>query len=214
MKETKEKNNIIKIGIIIAIVVVLIVGLITIPNIVKNKEEKNNSTSEKLEKDKFLKEYPNVAKDHVFVYKDISEIIKILEHGTGLVYLGFPECKWCQAYVPYLNEVAKKEGLTKIYYYNILDDRKNNTKEYQKIVELLSNYLPFDDEGNKRVYAPSVIAIDRGKIVGFDDETAWDTHGLKDPKDYWTEDEVKDLKQKLSEMISKTKENICTDCNK
>ena len=68
---------------------------------------------------KFTEEYTKVPKYNVFVYRDSSEIIKILEHGTGVVYLGFPECPWCQAYVKYLNEVAKEVGIDKIYYYNI-----------------------------------------------------------------------------------------------
>ena len=38
----------------------------------------------------------------------------------GLFYLGFPECPWCAAYVPYLNEVAKDNDVRKVYYYNII----------------------------------------------------------------------------------------------
>ena len=53
-----------------------------------------------------------------------------------------------------------------------------------------------------------------GKIVGFDDETSLDTLGLDDPKEYWTEDRVKALKEKLSKMISPIVDNKCTDCNK
>ena len=62
---------------------------------------------------KFSKEYTSVNADNVFVYRNINEIINILDNGTGIVYLGFPECKWCQAYVPYLNEVAKENNLEK-----------------------------------------------------------------------------------------------------
>ena len=58
--------------------------------------------------EKFANEYTEVGKNNVFVYREADEIIKILEGGTGIVYLGFPECPWCQAYVPMLNEVAKE----------------------------------------------------------------------------------------------------------
>ena len=61
---------------------------------------------------------------------------------------------------------------------------------------------------------PAVIAVNSGKIVGFDDETAWDTKGFEDPKDYWTDKEVKDLKEKLEEMIEDSTPATCTDCNK
>lgn len=163
--------------------------------------------------EKFKKEYTKVSEYNVFKYKDIDEIIKILEHGTGVVYLGFPECPWCQAYVPVLNEVADMEGLETISYYNIFEDRKNNTEKYQKIVEILSEYLPFDDEGNKRVYVPAVIAVAEGKIIGFDDETSKDTLGYDNPDDYWTEERVSNLKNKLSTIISEVVDNKCTECN-
>lgn len=32
---------------------------------------------------------------------------------------------------------------------------------------------------------PAVIAVNKGKIVGFDDETSYDTKGYEKPEDYW-----------------------------
>ena len=162
---------------------------------------------------KFAKEYTTVTEDNYFVYKSSEEIIKILENGTGVVYLGFPECPWCQAYVPMLNEVADQEGLEKIYYYNVLEARKNNTEDYQKMVSILSDYLQYDDEGNKRIYVPAIIFVSKGEIVGFDDETSYDTKGFEKPEEYWTEDEVKDLKKKLTDGMTEVLDNKCTDCN-
>lgn len=159
-------------------------------------------------------EYTTLTKDNIYVYKTSEEIIKILEHGTGIVYLGFPECPWCQAYAPMLNDIADTEGLEKINYYNILEDRTNNTDTYKKIVEILSDHLQYDADGNKRIYVPSVIAVSEGKIVGFDDETAYDTKGFDTPEEYWTEDEKQDLKTKLTDMINSVLNNKCTDCNK
>lgn len=165
---------------------------------------------------RFSKEYNEVSKDNVFEYKTIDEIIKIMENGTGIVYLGFPECKWCQAYVKYLDNAAKEVGIKKVYYFNILEDRKNNTKEYQKIVSILNEFLQYDDEGNKRIYVPNVSFHIDGKVIGVDYETSLDTHNLSDPKEYWTEDEVKDLKEKLTDLMTKvySKQTSCTDCNK
>ena len=163
---------------------------------------------------KFAEEYTEVPEYNVFVYKGAEEIIKILEHGTGIVYLGFPECQWCQAYVPILSEVADIEGIDKIYYFNILNERKENTQNYQKMVSILSDYLQYDDEGNKRIYVPAIIAVIDGQIIGFDDESSYDTLGYDDPKDYWTEDRKENLKKRLTEMISKVADNKCSDCNK
>lgn len=171
-------------------------------------------TKNETDAQKFAKEYTKLTEDNYFVYRESEEILKILEHGTGIVYLGFPECPWCQAYVPMLNEVADIEGLEKIYYFNILEDRKNNTETYKKIVNILSENLQYDDEGNKRVYVPAIIAVSEGKIVGFDDETAYDTKGFEKPEDYWIAQEVSELKIKLTDMINIVIDNKCTDCNK
>ena len=90
--------------------------------------------------EKFYKEYTLVSSDNVFVYKSAEEIINLMEHGTGVVFLGFPECPWCQYYVRYLNEVAIEVGIDKIYYYNIKKDRDKNTDSYKKMVFLKISY--------------------------------------------------------------------------
>lgn len=196
-----------RIMILVSVIILFMIGVVSLVLFLK-KDKKTVSDMEK-----FSAEYHEVAKNNVFVYRNIDEIINILEKGTGIVYLGFPECKWCQRYTKYLNEVAMDMGISKIYYYNIREDRKLNTENYQKIVSILENYLQNDEEGNKRIYVPSVIALKKGEIVGFDDETAWDTKGFETPDEYWNTDEVNDLKEKLEKMIADTDSNICTECN-
>lgn len=191
-----------------ASIIVILIGII-IFLLVNNNIEKEET--KKSDAEKFAEEYTLVDKDNRFVYTEIDEIINILEEGTGIVYLGFPECKWCQQYVVYLNEVAKDRNVSKIYYYNIRKDRENNTKNYQTIVNLLQDYLPEDEEGNPRIYVPAVIFMSVGNILGFDDETAYDTKGFDNPSDYWTEDKVSDLKERLNSYLDKS--NICIDCN-
>ncbi len=206
MKKKDKKNK--KLYTIIGIVVLVLacsIGFYKVFTSIENKET---------DAEKFASEY-SIDNDNVFVYKTLEEINKILKNGTGIVYLGFPECPWCKGYVPYLNEVAKKEKLDKIYYFNILKDRKNNTDDYKKTVELLKDYLKYDDEGNKRIYVPAVIAVNKGKIVGFDDETSYDTKGYEKPEDYWKNEDLDGLKNRLSKMINDVSFDYCTtDCNK
>lgn len=200
----KKKNIILLVGSIL-----LVAGIIVVAILMLNKEPKEETKTDAI---KFSEEYTEIGKNNVFVYRDINQIINILEKGTGIVYLGFPECPWCQAYVKYLNEVALDLGVEKIYYYNIRQDRSDNTDEYKKVVSILEKYLQNDEEGNKRIYVPSVITLKKGEIVGFDDETAWDTKGFSKPEEYWTKEEVKDLKEKLETMIADTDMNMCTEC--
>lgn len=205
--------------IIAALVAIVILGIFYFYPKDTNTKEPNKDNkltdSEKFAKEYKLKGEDGKALDNVFVYRTPKQIINILEKGTGVVYLGFPECPWCTGYVPYLNEIAKEKNVEKIYYLNVLEERKNNTTEYQKIVEILSNYLQNDEEGNKKLYVPAVIAVKDGKIVGFDDETAWDTKGYETPKEYWENEDLEGLKEKLRCMMRDCKKDICTSsCNK
>ena len=213
--ETNDTKKELIFGIVIGLLLIIIVMEAFVIPFIKNSDSgKDKDQTEEVVEKKFTDEYPEVGEDNVFSIKTIDEIIKVLEHGTGLVYLGFPECPWCKEYVIHLNDVAKEENVGSIYYCNILNDRKNNSSEYQKIVSLIGEYLQYDEEGNKKIYVPAVIAVNEGKIVGFDDETSWDTKGYSDPKDYWTEAELKDLKNKLRQMIKDSTPKVCTDCNK
>ncbi len=199
----KNKGIIITMGIIIVILVAIIIFLL-----VGNKNEEQTVKSDA---EKFSEEYTLVDKDNKFRYANIDEVIDTLEDGTGVVYLGFPECKWCQQYTVYLNELAKDRNIPEIMYYNIREDRQGNTKNYQTIVNLLKDYLPEDEEGNPRVYVPAVIFMSNGKILGFDDETAYDTKGYDEPSEYWTKERVDNLKDKLNSYLDKS--GICYECN-
>lgn len=162
---------------------------------------------------KFQKEYTKIDQDNIFVYRDLEDIIDILKHGTGIVYLGFPECPWCQAYVPYLNEVAKKQGFDTIYYYNIKEDREKNTKAYQEVVSILDEHLDYNNEGKKRVFVPDVTFVQEGKIVGHDNETSMISDEDMTPEKYWTKENVKKLKEKLKSYAEKVNPDMCTKCN-
>ncbi len=201
----KNKGIIIIMGIIIVVLVGAVIFLVL------NDSKEDNQDPIVTDAMQFAEEYTQVEEDNVFVYKNIDEIIDILENGTGIVYLGFPECKWCQQYVVYLNDIAKERNISEIYYYNIQEDRANNTEEYLKIVDILSEYLENDENGNPRIYVPAVIVLNSGTIVGFDDETSLDTNGFSEPSEYWTEEEVDDLTNRLNSYIDLA--NVCIDCN-
>lgn len=160
---------------------------------------------------KFSVEYTKVPMDNVYNYKTEEEIIEILEKGSGVVYLGFPECPWCQSYAVYLNEVVKDNGIENIYYLNIKEMRSNNTENYQKIVSLIEQVLPNDENGNKRIYVPQVVVVKNGKIIGGDNETSYDVTGT--PSEYWTSEAIANLKQKLNNLIKVAGLNFCTSCN-
>lgn len=154
----------------------------------------------------FSNEYKKVSEDNLFVYSNSNEIINILEKDTGVIYIGFKECNWCQYYVPILNEIAKEEKIDKIYYLDILEERKNNTTNYLKIVNLLNKHLISDDEGNKQIYCPNVTIVKNGKIIGNNNETSIMTENNIEPKTYWTNIKKEKLKLELKEYFKKLNE--------
>lgn len=163
---------------------------------------------------RFALEYTQVTEDNLFVYRNLDEIINILEKGTGVVYLGFPECPWCQAYVPILNEVAKEVGTDKIFYFNILEERRNNTEKYQKIVSLLDGYLLNDEEGKPRVFVPDITVVKNGEIIMHDNETSVVTDADGTPEQYWTNDKKNALKNKLKSALEIILTGACeSNCN-
>lgn len=200
MKEVLSNKKIMGIGLVVIALIVLVFVLVF------------NGSDNISDGEKFSLEYTQVGLDNVFVYRSSDEIIDILEHGTGVILFGFPSCPWCQRYVVYLNEVAKELDYEKIYYYNIFEDRKNNTDTYKRIVEILGDNLQYDEEGKRRIFVPLVVGVSEGEIMGCDDETSVITEDIE-PDDYWTLDKINNLKDKLRDILNSSNPNMCSSCN-
>lgn len=155
----------------------------------------------------------DIPKDNPFVYAEASDVIKMInQEESFIVYFGFPDCPWCQAYVGILNNVAKKEKIEKIYYFDIYEAREKNTKEYKKIVSILKKYLKSDEEGNPRVYVPDVYVVVDGKIINHNNETSVVEEDIL-PVSYWTDERIKELEKTLTKNFEPLKAKVCTHCN-
>jgi len=154
---------------------------------------------------KFKQHYSQAADDNRFTYVSPDEIKQIFEHGSGLVFLGFKECPWCQKLAPMIDEAVKAEGLTKVYYMDIRQARANNDEIYQMLVDKLKGHLAKDGSGSPRIFVPDVTALRDGKIVGrFLPETSIDDKGLT-PDEYWTTERRADAIKQLRAIIAKTR---------
>ncbi len=135
--------------------------------------------------------YPivEIKEDNPFVYKTDDEIVKFLENGTGIIYFGFSSCPWCRTAIPMLMKAAESTSLGEINYVDIknirdsltLDDNDQvvvsaeGTNGYKEILKKLDKVLdPYYliskngkqiDTKEKRLYAPTVIAIKNGNIL-------------------------------------------------
>ena len=199
---------------------------------VKIKEEYGSLNGQINENNK--KEYPIVELDdnNPFVYKTEEEIVKILESGSAIIYFGFPTCPWCRTILPILEEAAKEESIGEIYYLNIKDIRstlaldennkvmtqKEGSADYYKILDLLKDYLSdytlYDSKGKsietneKRLYAPTIVAVQGGKIKAIHEgtvdaqETGYET---------LSESDREKLKNTLKELLNSISLDVCTD---
>ena len=238
MMKTDNKVLIILLGIISVIALVCGYFAITNKeevvktDAIKMKEEYEALNGTSIES--IQKEYPTVSlsEDNPYVYKTEEEIVDILENKTGIIYLGFPGCPWCRNMVGVLDSAAKAKELSTVYYLDIKEIRytytldsnnklvkeKEGSSSYYKMLEILEKYL--DDyvlttkDGKKvntkekRILAPSVIAVKDGKVVDFHAVTV-ESH--KNGFDLLDEKQKKELQDIYESMIAKTQEGICTE---
>ena len=202
--KARERKQWIIVAAIVA-AVALLAAWWCILKVSQSSKEHEQSTVALPDAAKFKQHYSQVADDNRFVYVSPSEIKQIFEHGSGLVFLGFKECPWCQKLAPMIDEAAKAEGLNRVYYMDIRQARANNDATYQMLVDKLKGHLAKDGSGSPRIFVPDVTALHDGKIVGrFLPETSIDDKGLT-PGEYWTAERRADAIKQLRAIIAKTR---------
>ena len=178
-----------------------------------------------------------IPKDNPFVYASAEEIAdKIDKKESFVVYFGFPTCPWCRSVLEQLVKVAKDKKVEKIYYVNVLDIRDikevgddgsiNTTREgsegYNRLLEQLENVL--DDyilskdgepvsSGEKRIFAPNIVAISKGKALQLEtgiSEELTDPYGeLTDSIKEYAYNKFKCLIECLEEDSNTCQKNMC-----
>lgn len=148
--------------------------------------------------------YPLLAEDHRFKATPADEVLRLFTSGSGIVFLGFKECPWCQQLAPIVDEAAKAEQLT-VHYLDIRQARADNDATYRQLVEKLTPHLRKDEHGQPRIYVPDVTALRGGAIVGhFLQETTADGEKLT-PDTYWTKERRERAVEQLRQMMRQTK---------
>ncbi len=175
----------------------------------------------------------SISKDNPIIYKSANDIVEMIDNDeTFVVYFGFPKCPWCRSMLEVMLKVAKDNKISKIYYVNVYDIRdtkeinedgevettKEGSKGYYKLLEkldsLLDDYtLTNENEeevsaGEKRIYAPNVVAVVNGKPTKL---TEGISEKQEDPYGELT-DEMKDDMYEQLECVFKclNEKNTCT----
>ena len=177
-------------------VTIVLVLLVVVCLVWKRIVNKNSNMPDNI---RFSKDYTQVTEDNIYKYASKGEVLAAFESEKAVVFFGFPECKWCQAYVKLLNDIAKEYGVSEILYYNIKYDRSKNTKFYVKVQELTKEYLQEDEEGIPRIYVPDVYFIKDGKIIGHNNDTSMISK--MELEEYYTKENTEILENKLSNLF-------------
>lgn len=227
---------------IIALIVVFAVGIGIFIYM-----DKDNNTTDNREAITFKEEYEalNNKENNGETYKELTiseenpvdiltedETVELLENGTGILYLGFPECPWCRSMLPVLLQTLDNMNIDKLYYLNILDIRstftlneknkvevtREGSKDYYKMLEImddvLEKYYLTTENGKKvstkekRIYAPTIVAIKDGEIVGTHVSTVEShTH----PYENLTTEQEEELSNIYIDMINKVYDVNCNE---
>lgn len=142
----------------------------------------------------------NISKNNPIKYVTLDEVFDIIQNKTGVIYFGFPGCPWCRNMIPVLFEVAKNNNIDTIYYFNPRNVKKSDNDEYNKLKEILNEYLFEDENGQKVLYVPDVYFIKDGKIVGHHLGTV---DSQEEPTISLTEEEKNELLDIFNELFEK-----------
>ncbi|XMB86296.1 hypothetical protein RJG79_00425 [Mycoplasmatota bacterium WC44] len=139
--------------------------------------------------------------------KQISEkkVLDILEDGTGVIIFSFPECPWCQAIMPILNEKANELDTT-IYYFNVKEIRNAETDNYKTMYDEIVSYLEsidFDLLAFEKIWVPTIIAVKDGDVVDFHIGTTDDHDKVDNVLPPLTETQTNEVKETLNRIIQK-----------
>ena len=179
----------------------------------------------------------NISNDNPFIYSTPEDILeRVNNNETFIVYFGFKECPWCRSILEELIHAAKDKKVDKIYYVDVRDirdvkqvDEENNiitvkegNKAYMELIEKFSNVLSnytltkLDekiDTGEKRIYAPNIIAVSNGKAIqmeeGISEELTDPYSKLTNKMKKYTYNKFKCLFKCLEEASITCKKDMC-----
>ncbi len=140
------------------------------------------------DKEKVASMFTMVDKDNVFKLVNATEARMVANGKKGIVVFG-TESKWVNYYLYMVNKVAKEVGITEIYYYDFMKNRKDNNATYEDIVAKLSDYVLYNDLDKAEIYAPSLLVMGDKDVLLFDTETNFRTGDIV-PSKYWTREKM------------------------
>ncbi len=176
-------------------------------------------------RDKTGKEYVHIElpSDNPMIYADADKILEVLDN-SGVIYFGFDECPWCRNALPVLIEAASQTNTKEIYYFDLKDERdelklnedgtieteKEMSADYKKIYDAmkdsLSVYEGLNDDSIKRIYAPTIVFVKNGQIIGMHEGTV---ESQMDSSIPLTTDQKIELKAIYEKYMKEVNSSVC-----
>ena len=221
------------ISIIIIVVIALVITGCKESDSIKFKKEYESLNNQNVDNSNYKYLSLSIPKDNRVIYKSDEEIIDIIKNETAVVYFGFNSCPWCRSMVESLLKVTNDLEIDKLYYVDISDIRdtlevdengnivrtKTATASYNELLTILDKYLDYYviynnqneeiETKEKRIYAPNVLVVENGKIVGL---TTGVSDNLENPFDTIDDKIKEDSYEVLYNLIKEIKPtNVCID---
>lgn len=221
---------------LVCIVLIILIGLVITgckeSDNVKFKNEYESLNNKEVENTDYKYLSLSIPKNNKIIYKSDSEIIDVIKNETAVIYFGFNTCPWCRSMIENLIEVTNELDIENVYYVDIKDIRdileveesgsivrtKSGSASYNELLNLLGDHLDYyviyDQNNNeietkeKRIYAPSVIVVKEGEIVGL---TTGVSDNLENPFEEVSDNLKKESYDMLYNLIKEIKPN--TTCS-
>lgn len=141
-------------------------------------------TKDLTDAEKFANEY-SISEENSFLYATMDDVLELIEHKSGILFLGNSDCEWSTFGVKVLNQVLKENNVDEVYYFNPEGIKDKESQGYQKLLAALK----FDDNSS----LPIVYAFIDGKIIGQVDYPIHDDLDVSKKSEQQLEDMYSDL---------------------
>ncbi len=109
-----------------------------------------------------LKANPLVKKGSLRLVLDIYQ-----EGGAMVFYVGMSSCVNCLEFFPVLLEVATEYNIPVVYVDARLEPHPETNPDYFEFLQVFSDFLDVDEEGNKDIFMPYTVFAKDGKVLAY-----------------------------------------------
>lgn len=151
--------------------------------------------------ERFNGDYTEIPRNNPFKYLNSTELIELLNNGSGIIFMGNKENIWSKRYAQYLYELSKDFDIKEIFYYDVKKVKLLKNRNYYNIINALEGKLIETDDSTNNLFSPSLYIVKDGEVVFYDNTTAVVNNDLEIDT-YWNSSNVYSFKEKIINAIN------------